>query len=83
MISFIQSRLDFEIVRIVNNLLSMFGSPIVVSVLVTFEVCVVRHKFKAIIHVSFFILGLYVVAFLKLAYQQSRPIWTSDIIHKW
>jgi len=56
----------------------MFGNPFVVSILLVIEICIVRHKFKALIHMSFFLIGLYIIAFLKLAYQQSRPIWSSE-----
>ena len=42
-----------------------------------------KHKFKAIIHISFFLLCIYFIAFLKQAYQQSRPIWSSKLIQKW
>lgn len=83
MIRTIQSIMDFTIIKIVNNIFSMFGNPIIVSLLIIFEVCVVKHKFKALIHVSFYLISLYIIAFLKLAYQQSRPIWSWDQIHKW
>jgi xanthine/uracil permease len=76
MIKTIQSNLDYPIIRIVNNVFSLFGNPVIVSLLMTVEICVVKHKFKALIHISFFLLGLYVIAFMKLAYQQSRPIWS-------
>jgi hypothetical protein len=61
----------------------MFGNPFMVSLVICIEICIVKHKFKAIIHISFFLLVLYIVAFLKLSYQQSRPIWSSNLIHKW
>lgn len=44
---------------------------------------VVKHKFKAIIHLSFFMIGFYFIAVFKQAYQQSRPIWTSNAINRY
>lgn len=61
----------------------MFGNTITVSTILVIEICIVKHKLKALIHISFFLLSLYFIAFLKLAYQQSRPIWSWSEIHKW
>jgi membrane-associated phospholipid phosphatase len=53
-----------------------------VAAIVLFELSVIKHKLKAIIHISFFMLCIYIIALLKQVYQQSRPIWSSSLIHK-
>lgn len=78
-----QTHLNFYILHIINNLFSMLCDPSFVSTVLLLEICLVKHKLKAIIHISYFLLCVYVIAFFKQAYQQSRPIWSSTLIHKW
>lgn len=83
MIHSAQTHLNWNILHIINNLFSMLCHPSTVAVVLILELCLVKHKLKALIHISFFLLCIYFIAFLKQAYQQSRPIWSSKLIHKW
>ena len=82
MIHFNQQLFQSTLFIIVNNLFSMMCHPSTVSLVILFELAVVKHKLKAFIHISFFLLSIYFIALLKQAYQQSRPIWSSGEIHK-
>ena len=83
MIRSAQTHLDWKVLHAINNLFSMLCHPSTVGIVLILELCLVKHKFKALIHISFFLICIYIIAFLKLAYQQSRPIWSSNLIHKW
>ena len=79
----LQDSIQSKFFEVLMNILSLIcNTPIVAAVLVL-ELGIVKHKFKAIIHVGFFIIGFYFIAIFKQAYQQSRPIWTSSLIHKY
>jgi hypothetical protein len=62
------------------NIISFICNTPFVGLVLGLELLIVKHKFKAIIHLSFFLMGFYFIAIFKQAYQQSRPIWTLDTI---
>ena len=65
------------------NIFSIICNTPVISAIFLLEMGLAKHKLKAIIHLSFFLIGFHIIAILKQAYQQSRPIWVSDQISKW
>lgn len=73
-----QHGIQSSFVVVIQNIFSMLCHPSTVGVILILELLIARHKFKAIIHISFFLLTTYFIAILKQAYQQSRPIWSSD-----
>ena len=69
--------------EVIMNIFSIICNTPVISVIFLLEMGLVKHKLKAIIHLSFFLIGFHIIAILKQAYQQSRPIWVSSEISKW
>lgn len=69
--------------EVVMNIFSIICNTPVISVIFLLEMGLAKHKLKAIIHLSFFLIGFHIIAILKQGYQQSRPIWVSDQISKW
>ena len=65
------------------NFFSLICNTPIISLVFLIEMGLAKHKLKAIIHLSFFLLGFHIIAILKAAYQQSRPIWVSSEIQRW
>jgi hypothetical protein len=65
------------------NIFSLICNTPIIALIFLLEMGLAKHKLKAIIHLSFFLIGFHIIAILKQAYQQSRPIWVSDQISKW
>jgi hypothetical protein len=65
------------------NIFSLICNTPIVAAILVLEIVIVKHKFKAMIHVGFFVIGFYFIAIFKQAYQQSRPIWTSSLINRY
>ena len=65
------------------NIFSLICNTPIIAIIFLLEMGLVKHKLKALIHLSFFILGFHIIAILKQAYQQSRPIWVSNEINNY
>ena len=63
------------------NIFSIICNTPVIAVIFLLQMGIAKHKYKALIHLSFFLLGFHIIAILKQAYQQSRPIWVSSEIN--
>lgn len=64
----------------IMNIFSIICNTPVIAVIFLLQVGFAKHKMKALIHLCFFLLGFHIIAILKQAYQQSRPIWVSSFI---
>lgn len=65
------------------NIFSIICNTPIIAFIFLLQMGIVKHKFKVLIHLSFFLLGFHIIAILKQAYQQSRPIWVTDKINRY
>jgi hypothetical protein len=70
-------------IRVIQNLFSLLCHPIGVGVALGIYYIVVNRKLLLIVHLSYFLFATYIIAILKQAFQQSRPIWYDSRISNW
>lgn len=78
-----QTGFDSPVFAVFMNLFSLICNTPIIAVIFLLEMGLAKHKLKAIIHLSFFLIGFHIIAILKQAYQQTRPIWENSEIKKW
>lgn len=60
---------------VIQNLLSLLCEiPVIGAILVIYYI-VVKRKLLLLVHLSYFLFSIYIIALLKQAFQQSRPYW--------
>ena len=77
-IHIMQAGFESKVFAVFMNIFSIICNTPVIAVIFLLEMGIAKHKLKAIIHLSFFLIGFHIIAILKQAYQQSRPIWVSS-----
>ena len=77
-IQIMQKGFDSPVFAVFMNIFSLICNTPIISLIFLLEMGLAKHKLKAIIHLSFFLIGFHMIAILKQAYQQSRPIWVSS-----
>jgi hypothetical protein len=82
-IQIMQKGFDSPVLAVFMNLFSLICNTPIIAAIFLLEMGFAKHKLKAIIHLSFFLIGFHMIAILKQTYQQSRPIWVSSEIKKW
>lgn len=82
-ISSYQASQPWPAIRVIQNLFSLICNPIGVGVVLGVYYIVVNRKLLLIVHVSYFLFATYIIAILKQAFQQSRPIWYDSRISNW
>ena len=70
-------------IRVIQNIISLFCNPIGVGIAFGLYYIIVNRKLLAIVHVCYFLFSTYIIAILKQAIQQSRPIWYDSRIENW
>ncbi len=70
-----QSLQPWVAIRVIQNIFSLFCNPIGVGVALGLYYIIVNRKLLILVHVSYFLFATYIIAILKQAIQQSRPIW--------
>lgn len=73
----------YGVIQKIQNFFSLLCNPIGVGAVLIIYYIVVNRKLLLIVHVSYFIFATYVIALLKQAFQQSRPIWYDSRISNW
>ena len=67
----------------IQNAFSFLCNPRGIGIVVLFYYILVNRKLLLIVHISYFLTGVYFIAVLKQVFQQSRPIWYDDRIQNW
>lgn len=62
-------------IRVIQNLFSLLCNPIGIGVVAAIYYIVINRKLLLIVHLSYFLFATYIIAILKQALQQSRPVW--------
>lgn len=70
-------------IHIIQNLISLLCNPIGVGVTMGLYYIITNRKLLVIVHLSYFLFSTYIIAILKQAFQQSRPIWYDSRIQNW
>lgn len=78
-----QHSMPYSWLHKLQNFFSLWCSPIGIGVVLIIYYIVVNRKLLLIVHISYFIFATYVIALLKQAFQQSRPIWYDSRISNW
>ena len=60
------------------NLLSLLGHTLTVTVVLVIYVFFARNKLRAITHLLFLSVSLYLMALLKQTHAEPRPFWTTQ-----
>ena len=67
----------------IQNVFSLFCNPIGVGAFILIYYLIVKRKLLLIVFLSYFLFLTYMIALLKQAFQQSRPIWHDSNIKNW
>jgi undecaprenyl-diphosphatase len=78
-----QQSVPYSYYHTIQNALSTFAHPALIGAVLVIYYIVVNRKLLLIVHVSYFIFATYIIAILKQAFQQSRPIWYDSKINNW
>lgn len=78
-----QNAQPYGYIQKIQNFFSLLCNPIGVGAVLVIYYIVVNRKLLLIVHLSFFLFTTYIIALLKQAFQQSRPIWYDDRIKNW
>lgn len=78
-----QQAQPYGFVQFVMNVFSLFCNPRGVGAVLLLYYIVVNRKLLLIVHLSYFLFATYIIALLKQAFQQSRPIWYDARIENW
>ena len=70
-----QKAQPYSIIQFIENLFSLMCNPIGVGAVLLIYYILVNRKLLLIVHLSYFLFATYIIALLKQAFQQSRPIW--------
>ena len=70
-------------IHIIQNFFSLLCNPMGVGAVLVIYYIVVNRKLLLIVHLSYFLFATYIIALLKQAFQQSRPIWYDSRISNW
>jgi len=66
----------------VENIFSLFGNTIFVAIFLGVYLVVVKERIRTLVHMIFLTGSLYYMTILKQIYMESRPFWTSNLIHQ-
>jgi hypothetical protein len=72
-----QSSQPYNLLHIVQNVFSLLCNPIGVSTVLVIYYITVKRKLLLLVHLSYFFIGVYVMALLKQTFQQTRPFWVN------
>lgn len=78
-----QNAQPYGIIQKIQNFFSLLCNPMGVGAVLVIYYIIVNRKLMLIVHLSFFLFTTYIIALLKQAFQQSRPIWYDDRIKNW
>jgi hypothetical protein len=78
-----QQSMPYSWLHKLQNFFSLWCNPLGIGVVLIIYYIVVNRKLLLIVHISYFIFATYVIALLKQAFQQSRPIWYDSRISNW
>lgn len=60
---------------VINNIISKLIDPLLIPVIFLIYYSLINRKLQLIVHMSYFLFGIYLITLLKQAFQQSRPAW--------
>lgn len=78
-----QNQQPSQALHVIQNLVSLLCNPIPIGVILLLYYIIVNRKLLLIVHISYFLFATYVIAILKQAFQQSRPVWYDSRISNW
>ena len=78
-----QHSMPYSWIHVVQNFFSLLCNPLGVGAVLIIYYIVVNRKLLLMVHISYFIFATYIIALLKQAFQQSRPIWYDARISNW
>lgn len=78
-----QTAQPYGFLHVIQNLFSLLCNPIGIGAIVLVYYMLVNRKLMLIVHLSYFLFSVYIIALLKQAFQQSRPIWYDSRIQNW
>lgn len=78
-----QKAQNYSVIHVIQNLFSLLCNPIGIGVILFIYYIIVNRKLLLIVHLSYFLFATFIIALLKLAFQQSRPIWYDSRIYNW
>lgn len=67
-------------VVVIQNIISLLCEVFVIGGILVIYYIVVKRKLLLLVHLSYFLFAIYIIALLKQAFQQSRPIWYDERI---
>lgn len=78
-----QTAQPFSFLHQLQNFFSLLCNPLGIGVIALVYYILVNRKLMLIVHLSYFLFATYIIALLKQAFQQSRPIWYDYHIQNW
>ncbi len=78
-----QTAIPSEVYQVFNNLVTNFCGTQGIGVVLVLLFLIPKRQLRTLVHASFFLIGIEIVAIMKQQIQESRPIWFSDLIQRY